>query len=76
MVHRIAFGTLAKPELHKNIGVKDLKHGYFESGLEFNRLYVSNLLGLGIGVYYRYGPNQLPEPLHNFAFKLSSKFSF
>lgn len=76
MVHRVAFGNLNNPEQHRNISIRDLSSGYYESGLEFNRLYLINFLAVGIGAYYRYGPNQLAEPFDNFAIKLSSKFSF
>ncbi|MCR9152485.1 MAG: DUF5686 and carboxypeptidase regulatory-like domain-containing protein [Bacteroidetes bacterium] len=76
MVHRLAFGSLEDPSPHLNLVVQDLRKGFFESGLEFNRLYTSNFFAAGIGLYYRYGPYQLPEAIDNFAFKLSSKFSF
>lgn len=76
MVHRVAFGGLENSNDHLNIGVRDLSDGYYESGLEFNRLTVINFLAIGIGAYYRYGPNQLPDAFDNFAIKLSSKFSF
>ncbi len=76
MVHRVAFGSLNNPERHLNLGSKDLSDGYYESGLEFNRLYLINFLAVGVGVYYRYGPNQLADNFDNFAIKLSSKFSF
>lgn len=76
MVHRIAWGSLSKPDLHKNLGVKSLENPYLESGLELNRLLIQNFVALGIGAYYRYGAQQLPEPIDNFAFKLTSKFSF
>jgi hypothetical protein len=76
MVHRIALGTLSNPNLHRNIGVKELRNPYLESGLEFNRLLIENFVALGVGIYYRYGAQQLPEPIDNFAFKLTSKFSF
>lgn len=76
MVHRLALGKIDHPERHLNLGSKSLELGYFESGVEFNRLYLINFVALGVGVYHRYGPNQLPELIDNFAFKLSSKFSF
>ncbi len=76
MVHRVAFGDMEDNAINNLLGSRDLSNGFFESGLEFNRLYVDNFIGLGIGVFYRYGPNQLPEAIDNWAFKLSSKFSF
>jgi len=76
MVHRIAFGFLDNPDVHRNLGTKDLSDPYLESGLEFNRLFTSGFSAFGIGAYYRYGAQQLPETLDNFAFKFTSKFSF
>jgi hypothetical protein len=90
MVHRIAWGSLENSDFQKNIGftdlrnpdteadliLKDLRNPYLESGIELNRLYSSNFVAIGIGAYYRYGAQQLSEPIDNFAFKLSSKFAF
>lgn len=76
MVHRLALGRLTRPELHQNIGTKSLTKPYFESGFELNKLYNFGFAGLGLGVYYRYGANRFSNELDNFAFKLTSKFSF
>lgn len=76
IVNRLAWGNLSNGGAHDFIGSKSLEKPFFESGIELNRLYNPNFMGLGVGVYYRYGANQLPELMDNFAFKLSSKFSF
>lgn len=76
IVNRVAWGRLTDATNHRAIGTKDLEDPYFESGLELNKLYNPNFFGFGLGIYYRYGANQLPEAIDNFAFKLTSKFSF
>ncbi len=76
IVNRMAIGNLRSPQQHLNLSTKSLSQPYFESGLELNRLLSSDLSGLGIGFYYRYGAQSLPEPIDNFAIKLTSKFVF
>ena len=44
-----------------------LEKGYFESGLELNKIYK----GLGIAGFFRYGPNRLPEFEDNLALRIS-----
>jgi hypothetical protein len=44
-----------------------LNKGYFESGIELNQIYN----GLGLGGFYRYGPNQLSKFQDNIAVKIS-----
>ncbi|MFK7979185.1 MAG: hypothetical protein AB8G86_04330 [Saprospiraceae bacterium] len=59
----LAFGSLENPEIHQNIDFKTLEKGYFEGGLiienilRFKYLNVA-YIGLGAGMYYRYGPYQ------------------
>lgn len=69
VVSRMAYGDIGRPEQHIGIGFKTLDQGYFESGLELNMIYS----GLGIGGYYRYGANSLPELGDNFSIKISFK---
>tara|TARA_R110002050_G_scaffold49886_5_gene115653 strand:+ start:3550 stop:6033 length:2484 start_codon:yes stop_codon:yes gene_type:complete len=76
IVNRMAIGNLRSPQQHLNISTKSLSNPYFESGIELNRLLVSSFSGLGIGIYYRYGAQSLPEPIDNLAIKLTSKFVF
>lgn len=53
IVSRLAYGSLDNKDVHKNIEIKTLEDGYYESGIELNKLF----RGLGIGTYYRYGSN-------------------
>jgi hypothetical protein len=76
LVTRAAWGSLRRPELHQNISVQSFDNGFYESGLELNKLYQLTFTGIGLGVYYRYGPYQLSDSIDNFVVKLTSKFSF
>ncbi|TDE31791.1 carboxypeptidase-like regulatory domain-containing protein [Flavobacterium ranwuense] len=67
LVSRMAWGNLQKPEQHIGLDYKTLNKGYFESGLELNQIYN----GLGLGGFYRYGPNQLSKFQDNIAVKIS-----
>jgi len=66
-VTRMAWGNMKNPENHIGLEYKTLKKGFFESGLELNQIYN----GLGLGGYYRYGPNHLPNFKDNIAVKLT-----
>ncbi|GGF19292.1 hypothetical protein GCM10011518_30840 [Flavobacterium limi] len=67
LVTRMAWGNMEKPEQHAGPAYKTLNKGFFESGLELNKIYK----GFGLGGFYRYGPNQLPEFEDNIAVKIS-----
>ena len=76
IVHHMAWGNLRRPELHHNLSTKTLDKGYFESGLEINRIYRSNGTSMGVGFYYRYGPNSLLGFENNMALKLTLRSDF
>ena len=67
LVTRMAWGTMENPEQHVGPAYKTLDKGYFESGLELNRIFK----GIGLGGFYRYGPNQLMRFEDNIAVKIS-----
>ena len=69
-VQRVAWGNLENRERHVGIPFKTLDQGFYESGLQFNQIFK----GLGIGTFYRYGPNGLPGFYDNFAIKVSFVF--
>jgi hypothetical protein len=71
LVSRAAWGSLNNPENHLLIPIKTLEKGFFESGLEINKIYRI----VGLGVFYRYGPNALPNFYDNFAAKFTLNFS-
>jgi len=79
--HNIAFGNLSSPELHQGIDFKTLEKGFFEGGLIVNNLVRFNYLnmgylGLGIGVFYRYGPNALPTFKENRRVQITTLVQF
>ncbi|WP_281231668.1 DUF5686 family protein [Flavobacterium gelatinilyticum] len=67
LVTRMAWGNMNKPEQHVGPVYKTLDKGFFESGIELNKIYK----GFGLGGFYRYGPNQLPGFDDNIAVKIS-----
>ena len=66
-VTRMAWGSMKNQENHIGIDFKTLNKGFFESGIELNQIYN----GLGLGGYYRYGPNHLSKFEDNLAIKLT-----
>lgn len=67
LVTRMAWGNMRNPEQHVGIAYKTLNKGFFESGIELNQIYK----GIGLGGFYRYGPNQLAKFEDNIAIKIS-----
>ncbi|WP_149206134.1 DUF5686 family protein [Flavobacterium johnsoniae] len=67
LVSRMAWGNMEKPEQHVGPEYKTLDKGFFESGIELNKIYK----GFGLGGFYRYGPNQLMKFEDNIAVKIS-----
>jgi hypothetical protein len=71
LMTNIGFGTLEHPEYHSRITFTTMEKGFFESGININNiLNISNLVAIGAGVHYRYGPYHLDKELDNFGFKL------
>jgi hypothetical protein len=67
LVTRMAWGNMKNPEQHVGPTYKTLDKGYFESGIELNKIFK----GFGLGGFYRYGPNQLLKFEDNIAVKIS-----
>ncbi len=80
MVQAIGFGSLKNPQFQNGIDIKTATNGLYESGLLINNIYRMNLkfyyLGLGAGVFYRYGPYSFPKTIENFEFKFGMAVSF
>ncbi len=72
LVYNVAVGGLQHPELHRGLSFAPLTQPFLEGGLVVNGL----LTNLGVGVYYRHGPNAFAETADNYAFKLTSSFNF
>lgn len=77
----LGYGGLEHPEQHKNLGLKTMEKGYYESGLLINNLLRVNYyniayLGFGGGAFVRYGPYSYSETDKNISYKLSLVVSF
>jgi hypothetical protein len=75
LVQNIGVGSL-KQEYSALSGATDFRKGFFESGIELNKILNSNITGIGFATYYRYGPYKLVNNSQNFAYKLTINFKF
>lgn len=76
LYHAMSFGTLQNPEYHNNLDFKTLEHGYYEVGAVLSNIFHIEFfkvgyMGFGGGVFYRYGPYQLPNEHENWAARIS-----
>lgn len=76
-------GDIGRPEnaAHLGIAANNFRSGYFESGLGADNLLRFNYadiayLGVGAGVFYRWGHYALPLPIENMAVRLSATIGF
>ncbi len=81
IVQHVGFGSLERPDVHSLIEFKTMEKGYLESGIRVDNLYRFNYvnllyLGIGGGIYYRYGNYALPEMAENFAYRFRLSMSF
>jgi hypothetical protein len=77
LVHNMMIGKLAKEQTERyDFEPQAASLGYYESGFQIDRLVVSNLSGLGIGVFYRYGPYSMDGTKDNLAIKITSVLNF
>ena len=67
VVTRMAWGEIDDINKHLGLAFKSLEKGFFESGIEANKIYK----GLGLTAFYRYGPNQLAHFDDNLSIKIS-----
>jgi hypothetical protein len=75
------YGSLAHPEQHKNLGLKTMEKGYYESGLLINNVIKINYynivyIGLGGGAFIRYGSYSYPQTKDNLVYKISFTMTF
>ena len=75
LVNNVGIGTLANKNNHFGIKIKTMEKGYFESGVLINNLLNSQMIGLGVGVFYRYGTYALPTNKENISLKVSFKIN-
>ena len=67
VVTRFAFGSMDHPENHLNFNYKTLEKGFFESGIELNKIYK----GFGFTGFFRYGPYAFSKIADNISLKIS-----
>lgn len=71
----LGYGTMSNVTDHRNFDFKTMEKGYYESGVVIDNLLKVRFIGIGAGVFYRYGPYQLAQTKDNFFYKLSFKFN-
>ncbi len=76
----ITYGTLRNQDLHEGIPFKTLEQGFYESGGVIDNIIRVNILnvgylGLGAGVFYRYGANHFANEADNWTFKFAFMYS-
>ncbi len=81
VIQNISYGSLHNAPSHKLLTIKVPEKGLFESGLMIKNIYRRSLyslvyIGLGGGVFYRYGYYALPKSADNWAFKWGFSITF
>lgn len=71
-----AFGEMDNRFNHLNVDFDVPHKGFFESGLILDNLLISGFTGIGMGVFYRYGPYAYDNIGENFFYKFSVRFKF
>jgi hypothetical protein len=74
--HAVGFGTMNTSSIIQHSQqFKTMEKGYFEGGLIINNVLVSGVSGIGIGLFYRYGPYAELNELKNFVPKITVSFN-
>jgi len=73
LLFHIAWGDLRHPEYHLGnpVNFKQMNHGYFEAGIAVHDILHTDLTGIGIAVFYRFGYYRLPTVIENFSFRIT-----
>ncbi len=67
IVTRMAWGEINKENTHIGLEFNSLEKGFFESGVECNKIFK----GFGLTAFFRYGPYQLSNIEDNLSLKIS-----
>lgn len=67
----VGIGSMSNVSDHRQYTFNTLEKGYYESGLVIDNLLKTNLVGLGFGLFYRYGPYAFSRTADNLFYKLS-----
>lgn len=74
--HAIGFGTMRSNSIIQHSQqFRTMEKGYFEGGLIINNVLVSGVTGIGIGLFYRYGPYAEVNEFKNFVPKITISFN-
>ena len=74
--HAIGFGTMNSTTISAhNQQFNTMEKGYYECGLFINNVLISGVSGIGIGLFYRYGPYAETNELNNFVPKITVAFN-
>lgn len=81
IVQSMAWGAMNQPENHTGVTFQVPRQGIFETGLVINHLlrvvYAKTFwLGLGVGVFQRYGAYAFAQPTENRTFRVLLKLDF
>lgn len=71
LVANAVWAALGSPQNHRGYSFSALDDGYYEAGLQLDNLLRSRFIGIGMGAFYRLGPNSLSDTGDNVAVKLS-----
>jgi hypothetical protein len=75
VAHSMLWGDFKNAASH-SISSSQAQKAFIESGIQLDKIYVTGISGIGLGVYYRYGAQALENPKDNIAIKLTTSFSF
>lgn len=70
-VHNVGFGWLSDAPRHQGVPFKTMEKGFFEAGLVLDKFITINTLGMGAGVFYRYGAYSSKDAGTNFHVKMA-----
>ena len=59
------------PKHHSVEPIQSTNKGFYESGVLVNNILKQQFIGIGLGVYYRYGPYTFMKTADNFAYKFT-----
>ena len=71
IVSAAGWGTIDNTDAYYRNDSKTMEKGFFESGILLDNVLLSNMSGIGVGVFYRYGPYALPKVKDNFGFNIT-----
>jgi hypothetical protein len=74
IVQNIGYGNISSNDLHVlpvGFAIEAPTKGYFETGLQANKLLSNGFMAFGFGIYYRYGSYRFSDFEDNLAYKIT-----